>query len=316
MGASSTRSTRAGAGSSAGQWSTAGAWSRSARGRAFRGRWRDWPRARRLAAARGWHHATVRRLLLVAGLLAVLRERPPGRTTARRPPRPQPVRRALGLGVPEAPGRARPTAGGLAEVARACRDPAPLDPERPLPGRPGRAAERRRHDPRPEPSAKGRSRGPLRHEGSPRLRRRERRGFGTAIVRQLARTIKPRRLRPTLIVVFFDGEEAPRGRDAQFERYGLRGSKVAARAFRAAEAAVVLDFVGDKELAIPRDRFSNRLLWQRLRTASQRTGFARHFPAREQGAVLDDHVPFIRAGVPAIDLIDFDFDCWHRAATT
>jgi glutaminyl-peptide cyclotransferase len=135
---------------------------------------------------------------------------------------------------------------------------------------------------------------------------------GTAVVRQLARTIKPRQLRPTLIVVFFDGEEAPRGKDAQFERYGLRGSKVAARAFRTAEAAIVLDFVGDRELAIPRDGFSNRRLWEKLRAAALRTGFARHFPAREQGAVLDDHVPFIRAGVPAIDLIDFDFDCWHR----
>ena len=134
---------------------------------------------------------------------------------------------------------------------------------------------------------------------------------GTAVVRQLARTIRPRQLRPTLIVVFFDGEEAPRGKDAQFERYGLRGSKVAARAFRSSEAAIVLDFVGDRELAIPRDRFSSRRLWGRLRAAAQRTGFAGHFPAREQGAVLDDHVPFIRAGVPAIDLIDFDFDCWH-----
>lgn len=134
---------------------------------------------------------------------------------------------------------------------------------------------------------------------------------GTAVVRQLARAIKPRQVRPTLIVVFFDGEEAPRGKDAQFERYGLRGSKVAARTFRSAEAAIVLDFVGDRELAIPREQFSNRRLWGRLRAASGRTGFARHFPAREQGAVLDDHVPFIRAGVPAIDLIDFDFDCWH-----
>jgi hypothetical protein len=134
---------------------------------------------------------------------------------------------------------------------------------------------------------------------------------GTAVVRQLARAIKPRQLRPTLIVLFFDGEEAPRGKDAQFERYGLRGSKVAARTFRSAEAAIILDFVGDRELAIPREQFSNRRLWGRLRGASRRTGFARHFPAREQGAVLDDHVPFIRAGVPAIDLIDFDFDCWH-----
>jgi glutaminyl-peptide cyclotransferase len=135
---------------------------------------------------------------------------------------------------------------------------------------------------------------------------------GTAVVRQLARTIRPRQLRPTLVVVFFDGEEAPRGRDAQFERYGLRGSKVAARAFRSAEAAVVLDFVGDKELAIPREHLSNRGMWRRLRAAAGRAGFARYFPAREQGPILDDHVPFIRAGVPAIDLIDFDFPCWHR----
>ena len=136
---------------------------------------------------------------------------------------------------------------------------------------------------------------------------------GTAVVRQLARTLKPRRLRPTLIVVFFDGEEAPAGvPDSQFERYGLRGSKVAARAFRSADAAIVLDFVGDKQLAIPRERFSNARLWGLLRAAARRVGAGRYFPAREQGGVLDDHVPFVRAGVPAIDLIDFDFPCWHR----
>jgi len=136
---------------------------------------------------------------------------------------------------------------------------------------------------------------------------------GTAVVRQLARTIKPRQLRPTLVVVFFDGEETPRGvPDTQFERYGLRGSKVAARAFRTAEAALVLDFVADKELAIPREGMSNRRLWARLRTAAGRVGAGRHFPAREQGTVLDDHTPFVRRGIPAIDLIDFDFDCWHQ----
>jgi hypothetical protein len=136
---------------------------------------------------------------------------------------------------------------------------------------------------------------------------------GTAVVRQLGRTIKPRQLRPTLIVVFFDGEEVPKGRpESQFERYGLRGSKVAARAFRTAEAAIVVDFVGDKELAIPREQLSNRRLWAKLRAAAGRTGFGRHFPARDQGAVLDDHVPFLRRGIPAIDLIDFEFDCWHE----
>jgi glutaminyl-peptide cyclotransferase len=136
---------------------------------------------------------------------------------------------------------------------------------------------------------------------------------GTAVVRQLARTIKPRRVRPTLVFVFFDGEEAPRGSpEGQFERYGLRGSKVAASAFRHAEAAIVLDFVGDRDLSIPREQLSNRRLWWRLRAAARRAGHARAFPADEQGRVLDDHVPFLRAGVPAVDLIDFEFPCWHR----
>jgi hypothetical protein len=135
---------------------------------------------------------------------------------------------------------------------------------------------------------------------------------GTAVVRQLARTIKPRQARPTLVFVFFDGEEAPTGRDGQIERYGLRGSKVAARAFRRAQAAIVLDFVGDRELSIPRERLSDSRLWTRLRAAAARAGHAATFPPRTQAPVIDDHIPFQRAGVPAIDLIDLDFPCWHR----
>ena len=137
---------------------------------------------------------------------------------------------------------------------------------------------------------------------------------GTAVVRQLARTIKPRQVRPTLVFVFFDGEETPQGApEGEFERYGLRGSKVAAAAFRRAEAAIVLDFVGDRDLAIPRERLSNRRLWSQLRAAARRAGHAAAFPADEQGEVIDDHVPFLRVGVPAIDLIDFEFACWHRS---
>jgi glutaminyl-peptide cyclotransferase len=136
---------------------------------------------------------------------------------------------------------------------------------------------------------------------------------GTATVVELARTIKPRQLRPTLVFILFDGEETPKGTpDEQFERYGLRGSKVAARTYAHAEAMILLDFVGDKDLSIPRERLSNTRLWAKLRAAAKRTGNGRHFPPAATGAVLDDHLPFIRAGVPAIDLIDFDFACWHR----
>lgn len=134
---------------------------------------------------------------------------------------------------------------------------------------------------------------------------------GTAIVTQLARTI--RRPRHTIQFVLFDGEESPRGTpDADFEEEGLRGSRVAARAFRDARAMVLLDFVGDRRLRIPREANSRPGLWRRLRAAAKRVGAGEVFPPETSGAVLDDHIPFLRVGVPAIDLIDFGFPCFHR----
>jgi Peptidase family M28 len=136
---------------------------------------------------------------------------------------------------------------------------------------------------------------------------------GTAVAVQLARTVRKRELRPTVVFVLFDGEESPPGApENQFERYGLRGSKVAAKTFKRTEAMILLDFVGDKDLSTPRESLSNKRLWAKLRTAAARTGHAAFFPPRASGAVLDDHVPFLRRGIPAIDLIDFDFPCWHE----
>jgi glutaminyl-peptide cyclotransferase len=134
---------------------------------------------------------------------------------------------------------------------------------------------------------------------------------GTAVVTQIARQL--RRPRHTIRFVLFDGEESPRGTpDADFEEEGLRGSKVAARRFRGARAMVLLDFVGDRRLRIPREGFSKPGLWRRLRAAAKRVGAGRAFPDATQGGVYDDHVPFLQEGVPSIDLIDFGFPCWHR----
>ena len=137
---------------------------------------------------------------------------------------------------------------------------------------------------------------------------------GTAVVLQLAREIEPRSIRPTLLFVFFDGEESPRGAaDFEFEEKGLRGSKVAARRLAdRVDRMVLLDFVGEKELAIPYEEYSSSALWAKLHAAAERAGAADTFPDTTQGGILDDHIPFIERGVPAIDLIDFDFECWHR----
>ena len=137
---------------------------------------------------------------------------------------------------------------------------------------------------------------------------------GTAVALRLAREIKPRTVKPTLLFVFFDGEESPRGAgDHEFEEKGLRGSKVAARRYAGSvDRMILLDFVGDRDLSIPREEHSDPALWAQLRDAAERAGASGTFPDEVSGGVLDDHIPFIERGVPAIDLIDFDFPCWHR----
>ena len=137
---------------------------------------------------------------------------------------------------------------------------------------------------------------------------------GAAGVVQLARQLRPRTIRPTVKFVLFDGEETPRGvPDAQVLARGIRGSKVAARAYKDADAMILLDFVADKDLAIPREGSSDTRLWAKLRAGAARAGVAAHFPNATGGGVYDDHTPFQRQGVPSIDLIDFDFPCYHEA---
>jgi glutaminyl-peptide cyclotransferase len=139
---------------------------------------------------------------------------------------------------------------------------------------------------------------------------------GTAAVVELARALaalpRPDGAREIRFVLF-DGEEEPLG-STDFERDALRGSKAYARAHGGAVGQMVLlDYVANKGLRIPREGNSNRRLWARLRAAARRVGVQAAFPAGTQGAIIDDHAPFLEAGVPAIDLIDFSYR--HRDTT-
>jgi glutaminyl-peptide cyclotransferase len=136
---------------------------------------------------------------------------------------------------------------------------------------------------------------------------------GIAVLVQLARTIKPRTIGPSVVFLALDGEEVPAGiSDDEFLTYGIRGAKVAAPVYRKAKAMILLDFVGNKNLMLPREYYSDAGLWGRLRRAASRVGVGSVFPNRSVGPVLDDHYAFIQQGVPSIDLIDFDFPCWHK----
>jgi hypothetical protein len=136
---------------------------------------------------------------------------------------------------------------------------------------------------------------------------------GTAVLVQLARTIKPRTIGPSVVFLALDGEETPAGvPDEKFLQSGIRGAKVAAPVYRKAQAMILLDFVANRNLVVPREGLSDRALWTKLRRAAARVGVGSVFPDRTSGVVEDDHYPFVKEGVPSIDLIDFDFPCWHR----
>jgi hypothetical protein len=138
---------------------------------------------------------------------------------------------------------------------------------------------------------------------------------GTAVVLELARGLSRAKRpadAPELRFVLFDGEESPDD-SRPFYSSGLRGSRAYAARHRGEVGAVVLlDMVGDEELSIPREETSDPRLWRRLRASARAAGTLASFPDATRPGVLDDHTPFQRAGIPAIDVIDFDFDCWHR----
>lgn len=135
---------------------------------------------------------------------------------------------------------------------------------------------------------------------------------GTAAVVTLARAFSriPRAQRGDreLRFVLFDGEEEPKG-STDFYRDGMRGSRAyVKRHGDSVREMILLDYIAEKEgLRFPREEGSDPQLWAELRAAARAVGVGSLFPNAVSGQILDDHTPFTEAGIPAIDLIDFDY---------
>jgi hypothetical protein len=135
---------------------------------------------------------------------------------------------------------------------------------------------------------------------------------GSAIVVQLARGLAGRsRQLPELRFVLFDGEEPPAGlpeEQTDFYNSGLRGSRAYAERHHAQIGGMVLlDYVAGKGLRLPHEPTSTPELWAQVRQAARAVGASRQFPEGDGPAIMDDHTPFLRAGIPAVDLIDWNY---------
>ncbi|HEX2129069.1 MAG TPA: M28 family peptidase [Solirubrobacterales bacterium] len=155
---------------------------------------------------------------------------------------------------------------------------------------------------------------------------------GVAVLLELARTL-PRPLPgPSVQLVAFDAEETTG--DEPFLEGGIRGSRQyvelatagggqGAPALDRIKAMVLFDLVGDCDLEIPREALSDAGLYQLFAKASESIDGDPAPFVGSRSAVADDHVPFIQAGVPAVDLIDFTFgpggspgEWWHTPQDT
>jgi glutaminyl-peptide cyclotransferase len=143
-------------------------------------------------------------------------------------------------------------------------------------------------------------------------------GSSTGLLLELARVLARQTRTDDVYLAFLDGEEAfgewsdsdsLYGSRHLAERWGRDGT------LRRLKGLINLDMIGDKNLNIPQETNGsmalNKLIWQ---TASD-FGYRGYFTS-QQIAEEDDHIPFVRSGVPAVDLIDIDYPPWHTDTDT
>jgi hypothetical protein len=112
---------------------------------------------------------------------------------------------------------------------------------------------------------------------------------------------------PGIRFVLFDGEEEPHPTD-DFYADALRGSKAYVQLHaEEVRAMVLLDYMGNKGVRLPREGSSTQSLWQQVRDAAGKVGVQGIFPDKTETSIFDDHTPFLRAGIPAVDLIDWSY---------
>lgn len=147
-------------------------------------------------------------------------------------------------------------------------------------------------------------------------------GSSTAFLIELARVLKDRKNALPIELLFLDGEEAfgewSTGNTWGSRHYVLEAATDAA-SLKQIKAMILVDMIADKQLTIKRDENStpwlNDVIWSAARKLNRREF------VEETTLIEDDHLPFLRAGIPAVDIIDLEYPdesmrYWHTAEDT
>jgi len=143
-------------------------------------------------------------------------------------------------------------------------------------------------------------------------------GSSTAVMLELARLLCALHGRYAVWIAFFDGEEAVREWSDSDSRYGSR--EMAARMAMNGEltkvkAMLLADIVGSRTLRIKREASSTKALTDLVWGTAARLGYAEIF-VNESTPIEDDHLSFLKRGVPCVDVIDLQIPYWHTPQDT
>ncbi|MGA7511600.1 MAG: M28 family peptidase [Candidatus Sulfotelmatobacter sp.] len=149
-------------------------------------------------------------------------------------------------------------------------------------------------------------------------------GSSSALLLEFANQLRGKTLDGYSVwLVWDDAEEAVKSWSDADSLYGIRHLAEkweADGALKKVKVFLLADMIGDADLNIDRDTNSTPWLEDVVYEAASRLGYQSHFFVRNVGGMEDDHIPFVKRGVPSADLIDFDYGYnnvfWHTTQDT
>lgn len=138
---------------------------------------------------------------------------------------------------------------------------------------------------------------------------------GVAVLLHLARVIPTyfNKNHSAIWLVFFDLED-----DGDYEGWDwiLGSTEFVNRLTSRPKAAIVVDMVGDKDLNLYYEGNSDPNIQQSIWVVAGKLGYDKIFIPQIKYYMIDDHTPFLQKGIPAVDIIDFDYPYWHTINDT
>jgi Zn-dependent M28 family amino/carboxypeptidase len=136
---------------------------------------------------------------------------------------------------------------------------------------------------------------------------------GTAVLLELATSLEPDKIPYQVWLAFFDAED-----NGNLDGWDwiVGSTYMASQLTIDPEFVIVVDMVGDRSQELFYERNSDPGLMMEIWSVAASLGYDDAFIPAYQHAILDDHIPFARLGIPVVDIIDFDYPYWHTTGDT